>query len=348
MSKQTKKPARRKPAPKTSTALAIVKPRALAPVPGPDWGALIPGGAAPLNVKQLDVVTASLEKRITDETSVSSLGLQPLKLSKQAEKILARGVDVSDIRIKPTGQVYVSHPTYTKWFNEAFGRLQWSLVPASKPVRTDKGVARDFLLYVHGQPVAAAQGEQDYIETNREQSYGDALEACNASALRRLAKRLGVGLELWDKAWVDSYIAEHCVCVDTEKGERWRRKIDPPLKGEKNAPRNAPRNAPPNATRNAPLDDAPRHTSAPAPQPKDGDRTKITTGTKERPGQVERLWVIIRNSGRNEQTVRDWLHDVWGYDSTRDIRKCDYEEICKAIEAKGSLPRTRREPGQEG
>jgi hypothetical protein len=336
MSKQTKKAARRKPASKPTTALALVPKKALRPIavpaPGPDWGALIPGGAAPLNTRTLDVVTASLEKRITDETSVSSLGLQPLKLSKQAEKVLSREVDVSDIRIKPTGQVYVSHPTYTKWFNEAFGRLQWSLVPASKPVRTDKGVARDFLLYVHGQPVAAAQGEQDYIETNREQSYGDALEACNASALRRLAKRLGVGLELWYKAWVDRYIDEHCVCVATDKGDRWRRRVDPPLKGEKGVTNTKTRQP-------ATYEDDVRHTTAPAPQPKEGDRSKITKGNKDRPGQVERLWVIIRNSGRNEQTIRNWLHDVWGYDSTQDIRKQDYEAICKAIEAEGPLPK---------
>jgi hypothetical protein len=338
MSKKTKKAVRRKPA--QSTALALVpKTRAVARVqPGPDWGALIPGGAAPLNVRQLDVVTASLDKRITDETSVSSLGLQPLKLSKVAEAVLSRGVDVADIRIKPTGQVYVSHPTYTKWFNEAFGRLQWSLVPASKPVRTDKGVARDFLLYVHGNPVAAVQGEQDYIESNREQSYGDALEACNASALRRLAKRIGVGLELWDKAWVDAYIREHCVCVDTDKGEKWRRKLDPPLKGEKGVARNQARAS---ASSAVPEYEEPRGYQGPAPQPKDGDRTKITKGTKQRPGQVERLWVIIRNSGRNEQLIRDWLHDVWGYDSTQDIRKMDYEAICKAIEAEGPLPKTK-------
>ena len=337
MSKKAKKPVRRSPAPKRSTALAVV--RRPTPAPGPDWGALIPGGAAPLQLKQLDVVSQSLDRRITEESSISSLGLQPMKLTKLAEQILAREVNVDDVRIKPTGQVYVSHPTYTKWFNEAFGRLQWSLVPASKPLRTDKGVARDFLLYVHGKPVAAAQGEQDYIETNREQSYGDALEACNASALRRLAKRLGVGLELWDKAWCDAYVNEHCLVVDTEKGERWRRKVDPPLKGEKRTP----------ATRQpARFEDDVKHSTAPAPQPKDGDTSKITKGTKERPGQVERLWVIIRNSGRNEQTVRDWLHDEWKYDSTRDIKKRDYEAICKAIEAQGPLAKARREPGQEG
>lgn len=83
---------------------------------------------------------------------------------------------------------------------------------------------------------------------------------------------------------------------------------------------------------------APRSEAPPARQEAPSDSQKITMGTKQKPGQVQRLWVIIRNSGRNEQTIRDWLHKVWGYSSSRDIRRKDYDAVCRAIEAQDPLP----------
>jgi len=76
----------------------------------------------------------------------------------------------------------------------------------------------------------------------------------------------------------------------------------------------------------------------PTRAPVSGDDKVITSGTKERPGQLQRLWVIIRNSGRNEEAIRTWLHTVYGVDSTHDIKRKDYDTICEAIEKKGPLP----------
>lgn len=78
---------------------------------------------------------------------------------------------------------------------------------------------------------------------------------------------------------------------------------------------------------------APRN---PPANPKDNE--SITMGTKQRPGQVQRLWKIIRNSGRSEQSVREWLFGKYGYDSTRNIKRKDYDAVCAAIQAKGELP----------
>lgn len=81
-----------------------------------------------------------------------------------------------------------------------------------------------------------------------------------------------------------------------------------------------------------------RQAAPPARSEAPSDNQKITMGTKQKPGQVQRLWVIIRNSGRNEQTIRDWLHKVWGYSSSRDIIRRDYDAVCRAIEAQDPLP----------
>lgn len=81
----------------------------------------------------------------------------------------------------------------------------------------------------------------------------------------------------------------------------------------------------------------------------DGDTRPISQGSKTKPGQRERLWVIIKNSGRNEQTLRDWLFKRYGYTSTQQIQRRHYDAICAAIEAKGPLPAgPARQPGEEG
>ncbi len=80
---------------------------------------------------------------------------------------------------------------------------------------------------------------------------------------------------------------------------------------------------------------------------------KVVDGVKK-PGQLERLWALIRNSKRPETEVRMWLLARYGYEHTHDIKRGDYEAICRAIEAKGPLPvpdgavDDPREPGQEG
>lgn len=275
-------------------------------------------------------------QRITDETMLGTLGLSEMKLTKQEEKVLSRAVNIEDVRVKPNGLAYLSHPSYTRWFNEAFGRLGWTVVPAGKPVKTDRGVARDYLLYVHGRAVAFATGEQDYMESNKEQSWGDALEATVASAIRRFAKRLGVSLELWDKPWLGHYLADHCVRVLVvkrgEKVTQWRRKVDMPFDNEVGKTKDQPQGD---------RDFEPRSEQRPVPQqptqPGAADEQLITRGTRQRPGQLERLWAIIKNSGRNEQSIRDWLHTRYHYDSTRSIKRKDYDAICRAIEAKEAL-----------
>ena len=65
--------------------------------------------------------------------------------------------------------------------------------------------------------------------------------------------------------------------------------------------------------------------------------------------QRQRLWVIIRKVGREETEVKTWLKAVLGIDSTKQIRRRDYDAVCQAVERPGPLPLPRdREPGEEG
>ena len=186
---KSRKPAK-KPA-KKSTALAVRKPQpARAEVVIHDPQHLMAGGI-PLG-------------QLGELATVGALGLVELKLTDAEERVLSRPVNAADILIRDGGIAYLPHIVYTRWFNDAFGRLGWAIVPTGKPQKGGNTVLVPYTLYVHGKPVAFAYGEQDYHENNSRQSYGDVIESTVASALRRCAKRLGVGLEMWDKAYLAS------------------------------------------------------------------------------------------------------------------------------------------------
>lgn len=276
---------------------------------------------------------AEEERNLTDEIMLGGFGLVELKLTPEEEAVLAEPVPLDQILIKPTGAVYLSHPSYTRWFNRAFGRTGWALVPAAKPVKADNCVVCPYVMYVHGKPVAFAQGEQEYFANNRDQSYGDALESTVASALRRCSKRLGVGLELWDRAWTNAYLDEHAVHVKVivknkreqteEERWQWRRKTDAPFWNEvgSRAPRQESRG------------------KAPAPATKE-ERVGTNPAAAEKitQAQRQRLFVISRNSGRTDEEIKAWLKRRYSVTGTEQITRRDYDAICTAIESPADLP----------
>lgn len=279
--------------------------------------------APPITVLPPAGLESTPARALSAEPVIGNLGIDPVAFTAAENAVLNRPVSPADIRMKPSGQPYLSHPTYTRWLNDAFGRGSWALVPVANPMKTDRGVARDFVLYVHGKPVAHATGEQDYSETNRDQTWGDALEACYANGLRRVCKRLGIGLELWDKDFLDAYVAEHCVMVLVKvRGEfkrRWRRKVDARLAGEV---RVVQPDDPEDGDDRPQRGQAPSFDRAPAPR---------------RPGepitepQARRLKNIIVNAGHMEDTVRSWLKARYGT-TLEALPKASYDEVCRIVE----------------
>lgn len=300
---------------------------------------------------------------LTDTAQLGQIGLQPLELSEKAEAVCAEPVVDERVLILPSGAVYLSHTEYTKWFNRAFGRAQWSAVPVATPKLTPVPnsekkflVTQPFVLFVHGKAVAQATAEGAYHENNKEQTHADVVEALNASALRRLAKRLGMGLELWDRAWGRAWQARFAVkvWVDGENRPQWRRKDDPPLPKEKGvaadrSPQGGQAGEPGGASE-------PRARGAREPQTT--DTRKITKGSKEKPGQVERLWAIAKTAGRSPEEIKGYLRIRLGIESTSDILRRDYEGVIKDIQKPGPMidaalvddggGEVGREPGMEG
>lgn len=252
---------------------------------------------------------------LTDDVQLGALGLVEIKLTKHEEAVLAQPLNERDVQVIEEARgtpVYVTHGRYTQLFNEAFGRLGWTISPCAKPTiatspNGQQTVVCPYILYIHGRPAAYALGEQDYYENNKQATYGNAYEATVASALRRVSKRLGIWLELWDRRWTSAFLAKRGHAQqphDSMDGEPQRRR-EPAVAHH--------------STSTAPISEA----------------------------QQRRLYAIASRSGRFDQDVKSWLKNVWRVDSSKEIRRCDYDAICTAIESNQDLPTT-REPGEEG
>lgn len=81
---------------------------------------------------------------------------------------------------------------------------------------------------------------------------------------------------------------------------------------------------------------------APAPKvPTDASASAPTSGPVISEAQAKRLYAIAKSVNRTDDDIKQCLK-MWGYDHTRDVKKADYEAICKSLESVQA-----REPGDE-
>lgn len=288
-----------------------------------------PGAVAPA----VEAPIVALDRVLGEGIALGQLGFQPLTLSDEANAILNEPVDEAKVLVKPNGAVYYSHIEYTRIFNRAFGRARWALVPANTPKlmpMPKQGATEDedrvrqlamqtFVFFVEGKPIAQATGEQEYHEHSAEQSYADVIEALNASALRRVAKRIGVSLELWDSRWTQRWLDTHAVkvWVRGRKKPQWRRKDDPPFYGEGQREQSS------GGQRTSGQTPSRGYTSS-------KDEEPIT------PEQRKRLYTIASRHKRSHDDVKAHLAKI-GYASSKDVKRKDYDAVVQWVES-GNAP----------
>lgn len=282
------KKAKKKAAAKPSTAIAVRKPVAKVVIEDPKG----------LMLQQTPV------GQLGELATVGALGLAEVKLTAEEEAVLSEAVNPQDILVRDGGIAYLPHIVYTRWFNRAFGRTGWAIVPTSAPKKVDNVVLVPYLLYIHGVPVAAATGEHEYRENNARQTYGDVIESTVACALRRCAKRLGVGLEMWDKAWLTRTMGGNRSAKHANRDEGF-------------------------------VDAEPVRQSTRSTQSVD-DRVAQASPTITTE-QRARLEAIRKKVGRDVAEVSLWLKKRYGVKSSAEIKRSDYTEICQAMEARGDL-----------
>lgn len=143
-----------------------------------------------------------------------------LEVSEKEKKILRAPVPEDKITIREDGLIFLSWFEYQRRLDEAFG-ASWSLVPNGMPKLIDNQVIWGFYLVVRGKLVDFAIGGQEYVPSNKTMTYSDAMEGAKSNALMRLCKRLGIGLELWDRRFVEKWKAKYATAYFDKKRGRY-------------------------------------------------------------------------------------------------------------------------------
>lgn len=114
---------------------------------------------------------------------------------------------VSDGAQGKAGLLYVQHIHLSDRLNDVLGIGQWAIVRRSQwPDEKAGKVYVDAVLLIRGAVAADAIGAARYTPTNRMTDYSDAVESGLSDALSRCCKRLGIGSQVWDKAFCAGWL----------------------------------------------------------------------------------------------------------------------------------------------
>jgi len=147
-----------------------------------------------------------------------------LELTDEQEKTLDARLDPLCIEVRPhDGVPYVPWMEYHLRLKKAFGR-KWGLIPHGMPKFHGQFIYWGHYLVIDGTLAGYAIGEQRYIPSNKQMSYGDACEGAKSNALMRLCKGIGIYLEMWKPSYLKEWQTKYA-----EIGEdgKWRKKDAP-------------------------------------------------------------------------------------------------------------------------
>lgn len=104
--------------------------------------------------------------------------------------------------------IYLEHVFLRERLDAVLGMGQWALVPRSRwteKQRQSVTVYLEAMLIVRGCYITEAIGSMDYYPNNASSDFSDAVEGAESAALRRCAKKMGIGLQAWSKTWCEGW-----------------------------------------------------------------------------------------------------------------------------------------------
>lgn len=202
----------------------------------------------PTTETQTPTAVAKFEQQI-DKTPNFDLfrGASELHLSKEESEQLLAPVVEANIQIRPDGLIYVPQVFTRDRLNRTVGVGQWALIEIevkSEDIGDETKVFFIGALIIRKCFVSKAIGESTYHKTNPLESWATAYESAKSDALTRCAKDVGIFAELWDKNFVDNWIAKNAVKVWIEGKNRpnWRKKDAAPFFKERGLTDDSPNN----------------------------------------------------------------------------------------------------------
>jgi ribosomal protein L17 len=149
-----------------------------------------------------------------------------LKLTDKQKKILEAPVKDEDVYIKPDGLIYLSWFKYSERLSKAFGGTGWAMVPEGNAKLGRELIIWGFHLVIQGVYCGFAYGEQKYTAAFSKMSFGEACEGAKSNALMRLCKGIGIGLELFDKDFINNWLSKYAEWYWDGDKKKWKLKRD--------------------------------------------------------------------------------------------------------------------------
>ena len=154
-------------------------------------------------------------------------GLSTVPATPEQAEILMAPVDGDgEVDVLPqNGACYMPHVHIRNRLNRAFRPLGWGLAPLSGLQEDGTTMWREWSLWINGRFVSQAYGSMGRGGDNQDTNLADYNEGTKSNALQRMAKDIGVGAELWDKAWTNNWRETMAVrvWVDGKQKPQWRR-----------------------------------------------------------------------------------------------------------------------------
>ena len=107
-----------------------------------------------------------------------------------------------------------------------FGVGGWALVPAGEIKVGGNNIGRAYELRAWGRFLSDGMGEAEFNPNNPRISKFTETEIVASSALVRCCKKLGMGLECWDRRWTENFKAKYCEQYQDGNRRYWRVRKD--------------------------------------------------------------------------------------------------------------------------
>ncbi len=184
--------------------------------------------------QSISVQSAQRNQKFELQPLVETAGT--LEVTDEQLKILWEDIDETKILIRPDGLIYLPWTFYQDRLDRAF-KMKWALIPDDNPIYRPESneILWGFALVIDGKFIDYAYGQSEYIPENRTMTYGDAIEGAKSNALMRCCKRLGIGLKLWDKEYVEYWKSKYAYSVYDPQRKRnvWHKKTKSEIEKEK-------------------------------------------------------------------------------------------------------------------
>ena len=152
-------------------------------------------------------------------------GASTLKLKPDEAKKLTADFPDDEIEIRPDGLIFIPHMALRDRLAEVFGPLSVAEICRERMIRTDSDeIAVDLVLMIRGVFAAEGIGTAKYYKNNAKTNFGDVVESAWSEALRRCAKKISCGVQVWRPNFVRRWLADNAV----QQNGRWYKKENLP------------------------------------------------------------------------------------------------------------------------